>query len=63
MVEKHELDDYCRHRKLEEVYVLAEVGWLRKQESVKKAIEERGLQVHGFVFDKESGGCVRLVEG
>ncbi|KAL2073918.1 hypothetical protein VTL71DRAFT_11244 [Oculimacula yallundae] len=56
------LDDYCRHRRLEEVYVLAEVGWLKRQEHVMAAMKERGLQVHGFVYDKERKGCVRLVE-
>ncbi|KAK0106788.1 hypothetical protein ONS95_003513 [Cadophora gregata] len=59
---KSRLDDYCRHRRLEEVYVLAEVGWLKRQEIVKKAIEERGLQIHAFVYDKAKNACVRLVE-
>jgi len=47
---------------LEEVYVLAETGWLRDQPNVKKAMSERGLQIHAFVYDKEKNGCVRLVE-
>jgi len=59
---KSRLDDYCRHRRLEEVYVLAEVEWLKRQEIVKKAIEERGLQIHAFVYDKAKNACVRLVE-
>lgn len=62
MVNKADLDGYCRHRKLEEIYVLAETGWLRRQECVQKAIEERGLQIHPFVYDKETNRCVELVE-
>lgn len=56
------LDDYCRHQRLEEVYVLAEVGWLKRQANVQKAIQERGLQIHAFVYDKAKNACVRLVE-
>lgn len=40
----------------------AEVEWLRSQPTVAKAIAERGLKVHAFVFDKEEEACVRLVE-
>jgi carbonic anhydrase len=50
------------NHRFEEIYVLAEVDWLKKQENVKKAIEERGLQVHAFVYEKEGNECVRLVE-
>jgi carbonic anhydrase len=42
--------------------VQAEVEWLRSQPTVAKAIAERGLKVHAFVFDKEEEACVRLVE-
>jgi carbonic anhydrase len=56
------LDEDCRHRRLEEVYVLAEVGWLKREPHVKKAIEERGLQIHPFVYDKDKNTCFRLVE-
>lgn len=55
------LDYECRHRKLEEVYVLAEIDWLKRQENVRKAIEEDGLQIHAFVYDKQSNECFRLV--
>jgi carbonic anhydrase len=51
-----------RDRHLEEVYVLAECEWLREQPTVKLAIEERGLKVHGFVFDKNKMACVKLEE-
>lgn len=40
----------------------AEVQWLREQPTVAKAIADRGLKVHAFVFDKEKEACVRLVE-
>lgn len=56
------LDYECRHRKLEEVYVLAETDWLRRQASVRRAIDEEGLQIHAFVYDKEKNVCFRLVE-
>jgi carbonic anhydrase len=48
--------------RLEEMYVLEEADWLRNREVVKKAIQERGLKVDAFVFDRERGSCVRLVE-
>jgi len=56
------LDDECRHRKLEEVYVLAEVDWLKRQANVRRAVDEEGLQIHAFVYDKETNACFRLVE-
>ena len=56
------LDERSKDRRLEEVYVLAEVDWLKKQPNVKKAIEERGLAVHAFVYDKEMNGWVMLME-
>lgn len=40
----------------------AEVEWLREQPTVAKAIADRGLKVHAFVFDKEKEASVRLVE-
>ncbi|KAL3420548.1 carbonic anhydrase [Phlyctema vagabunda] len=50
-----------KSRQFEEIYVLAEVQWLKKQPIVKQAIEERGLQVHALVFDREKNHVVRLV--
>jgi carbonic anhydrase len=49
-------------RILEETYVLAETDWLRNQPNVKKAMNERGLQIHAFVYDKRENRCVRLIE-
>jgi len=51
-----------RDRHLAEVYVLAEANWLKAQPIVARAIAERGLQIHSFVFDKLKEACVRLVE-
>lgn len=51
-----------RDAHLEEVYILAECEWLRTQPTVIKAIQERGLKINGFVFDKSKSSCVRLVE-
>jgi len=51
-----------RDHRFEEVYVLAEVDWLRRQPIVKKAIHDRGLRVHAFVYNKETNSCVRLIE-
>ena len=59
---RKDISDQDRDRILEEVYVLAETEWIRKQPNVKKAIAERGLQVHAFVYDKIQNRCVRLVE-
>jgi carbonic anhydrase len=51
-----------RDRILEEIYVLAEAEWLRNQPNVKKAMSERGLQIHAFVYDNRQNRCVRLLE-
>lgn len=51
-----------RDRILEEVYVLAETEWIHDQPNVKKAISDRGLQIHAFVYDKVENRCIRLVE-
>lgn len=55
-------DERSREHRLEEVYTLAEAGWLRRQPNVKEAIRERGLQIHAFVYDRETNSAVRLVE-
>ncbi|KAH6662724.1 carbonic anhydrase [Halenospora varia] len=57
-----ELDERDRHRQHEEVYVLAEVEWLKRQECVANAIKERGIKIHAFVYDREIEGCVQLVK-
>ncbi len=62
MVNESNLNGYCRHRKLEELYVLAEVDWLKRQDIVKTAIEQRGLKIHPFVYDKDTNQCVELIE-
>lgn len=51
-----------RDRHLVEIYVLAEANWLRTQPTVAKAIADRGLKIHSFVFDKEKEKTVQLVE-
>ncbi|KAI9731112.1 MAG: hypothetical protein M1818_007970 [Claussenomyces sp. TS43310] len=51
-----------KDRHLIEVYILAEAEWLKKQPIVQKAMQERGLKVHAFVFDKGTNACARLVE-
>lgn len=56
------LNSEFRHRRLEEVYVLAETDWLKRQANVRKAMEEGGLQIHAVVYDKDNGKCWRLVE-
>ncbi|OBT90925.1 hypothetical protein VE02_00248 [Pseudogymnoascus sp. 03VT05] len=57
-----DMETVKRDRHLAEVYVQAEVEWVRSQPTVAKAIADRGLKVHAFVFDKEEEACVRLVE-
>ncbi len=42
--------------------MLAETDWLKRQENVRKAMSEKGLQIHAFVYDKQSDTCFRLVE-
>jgi len=55
-------DDTSREHRLEEVYTLAETDWLKRQPNVKAAIQDRGLQIHAFVYDRDRNACVRLVE-
>jgi len=54
------MDAEERSCRLVEVYVLAEGEWLKKLPSVAKAMKERGLQVHTFVFDKQKNASVTL---
>jgi len=56
------LDETSREHRLEEIYVLAEVDWLKRQPNVKKAMQERGLQIHAFCYDRETNRCSELVE-
>jgi carbonic anhydrase len=42
--------------------VLAEADWIKKQPHVRKAMQERGLQVHAFCYDKETNKCSKMVE-
>ena len=56
------MDDVRRERRMEEIYVLAEVEWLKRQPSVEKAIREKGLKVHAFCYDKMTGKCSELIE-
>jgi len=46
----------------EELHVLREVEWVKREPHVAKAIQERGVSVHGFIFDKDTLACVRLIE-
>ncbi|RDL37975.1 uncharacterized protein BP5553_05408 [Venustampulla echinocandica] len=55
------LDEKTLRRRFEERYVLAEVAWLKRQPKVKKAMEERGMQVYAFVYDDDQGDCVQLI--
>jgi carbonic anhydrase len=49
-----------RDRQLVELNVLAEVHWIMQQPSVMKAVRERGMGVHGFVYDSVRKLCVKL---
>lgn len=62
--EKHIiLPEHDLQHRFEDIYVLAEVDWLKRQPLVKKAIEERGMQIHAFVWDEETNSCVQLIAG
>ncbi|CAG8949182.1 hypothetical protein HYFRA_00004805 [Hymenoscyphus fraxineus] len=62
--EKHIiLPEHDLQHRFEDIYVLAEVDWLKRQPLVKKAMEERGMQIHAFVWDEETNGCVQLIAG
>ena len=49
-------------QRFEETYILEEVEWLKSQANVQKAAQDRGMQIHAFVYDKEKNTCFRLVE-
>jgi len=48
-------DTAKRIERLVELNVIAQVNAVRRNENVADAIEERGLQVHGFVYDVGTG--------
>jgi carbonic anhydrase len=50
-----------RDRRLVELNVLAQMFYVKQQESVAQAIRDRGVQVHGFVFNTDTRECVRLL--
>jgi len=50
-----------RDRRLVELNVLAQMRHASGQESVAKAIEERGVQVHGFVYSTDTRTCERIL--
>lgn len=52
-----------RNRHLEELWVLAEVEWLRRNAIVAEAVNKRGVNLYSIVFDKEAARCVQLIEG
>ena len=49
-----------RDRQLVELNVLAEVHWIMQQPNVIKAVRERAMEVHGFVYDSVRKFCVKL---
>lgn len=49
-----------RDRRLVELNVLAQVYWTLQQPNVAEAIHERGMKVHGFVYNPVQKSCVRL---
>jgi carbonic anhydrase len=49
-----------RDRRLVELNVLAEVHWIMQQTNVIKAVCERGMKVHGLVYDSVTRSCVKL---
>lgn len=54
-------DPAKRVERLVELNVIAQVNSVKRNESVAEAISERGLEVHGFVYDVGKG-AVKLME-
>lgn len=52
-----------RDRTFVELNVLDQLRSLRQCTEVVEAIERRGLQLHGIVYDAQSGQASRLLEG
>ena len=50
----------ARNRRLVELNVLAQVYWVMQQVCVRRAICDRGMKVHGFVYNSAQKSCVEL---
>lgn len=50
-----------RSRSFVELHAWTQANELKKMESVRDAMRERGVQVHPFVFDADQGRCVELM--
>lgn len=51
-----------RDRAFVELNVLAQLRSLRQYTEIAEAIKSRDLQLHGIVYDIQSGGASRLLE-
>lgn len=49
------LDDDARAARLAELNVHQSIGVLEQQPAIKKAIPERGLTIHGLIYDLATG--------
>ena len=56
-----ELPEELRDGRFVELNVLAQMLFLRSYPEVANAVESRGLQIHGVVYDRSRKGAVRLV--
>lgn len=50
-------DPAKRVERLVELNVIAQVNNLKRHANIQEAIRDRGLQVHGFVYDVSNGLC------
>lgn len=56
----HDMEVEERDRRVIELNVLAQVYWIMQQPTVAKSVRERGMKVHGFVYNSDERSCVKL---
>jgi carbonic anhydrase len=54
-------DGKARDRRLVELNVLAQMFFVKQIELVRNAIRDRGLQVHGFIYNTNARTCERIL--
>jgi carbonic anhydrase len=60
-VQIDEIDDVSdRNRRFAELNVWKQVEGLSRKPSVEKAIHERGLKLHAFMYDSSQNACFEL---
>jgi len=51
---------FDRDRRFAEIHTLSQAKFLMQREDVARAIRERNMKVHAFMYDADKGECVEL---